>query len=1141
MLDLKALRNKVLARVIAMSPTEDIIFNAVAWHAEDVQFEEEGTTRYVIKAFGVTQHGSSVSVTIKGFTPYCYIKVPDRWSSQDITRLREYVSSQLHPKAFEEIASFTICMKKDFWGFTNGKKERFIRYCCWTHNTMRRLTSIISKGIAMPGTSRQTLTYLKLYESNIDPYLRFMHMQNLEPSGWIRIASKNARRNGDTLVTRARMDIECNWKALEPVASTSIAPLKVASFDIECASYSGEFPVARVTDHRRLARDLYNLYAKLQAQKIKSVQTVMDRIATATAGAFGDGPPVDGITRYRIAQNNIDGQRVRSKANEVVESLVSALRKDSRDDAIAAAVAVLEKARFPLPLGDEIIQIGTTVHRYGERECSSRFIAVLGSCDPVKGATVVACETEKDVLLAWGRFMRDIDADVITGYNIFGFDMSYINDRAEELGIKQDLYALLSRIEDRPATYVVKRLSSSALGDNELKVIAMPGRVSFDVMKVVQRDHKLDSYKLDHVAEHFTGERKHDVSPADIVVLQAGSSSDRAKIAAYCVQDCALCNKLCIKLETIANNIGMSNVCNVPLEFIFMRGQGIKIFSLVLKQCREDGFVIPVVKAASYGGPDAAGLEVEDDSYEGAIVLDPKEGIYIDDPVSVLDYASLYPSSMISENLSHDRLVMDARFDNLDGVSYHNISYDVYDDSKNKIGERVCRYALGEEGVLPRILLKLVGQRKATRKRIDIKEVRMADGRVLVGYFNEKTRVLVTDGGDEYCVSDADQVSDQYNAFQKAVLDGLQLAYKVTANSLYGQMGARTSPLYLKDIAACTTATGRNMIMKAKAFLESNYNANIIYGDTDSLFCCFDNRDPATGMKLKGKEALAASIATAKEASKEFKKIIKPPHDLEYEKTFLPFLLFSRKRYAGLKYECDVNKCKQTYMGIVLRRRDNANIVKKIYGGILDIVLYESDIPKSIAFLKNSISDLRKGNCPIDDLVITKSLRADYKDPDKIAHKVLAERMGERDPGNKPQVNDRIPFVYIAMPGAKKVLQGERIEHPDFVKAKRLKVDYDFYITNQIMRPVCQLYSVMWEKIPGFRRVGGAPLDYNVQYKKLSKEIGAAKAKDKVDAMKERDIEQFMFGDVIVAMNNARERNCPITRFFPPQGSVATK
>ena len=86
---------------------------------------------------------------------------------------------------------------------------------------------------------------------------------------------------------------------------------------------------------------------------------------------------------------------------------------------------------------------------------------------------------------------------------------------------------------------------------------------------------------------------KDDVSPQEIFKCQKGTADDRARVAKYCIQDCALCNYIIIKLEIIANNIGMSNVCSVPFSYIFLRGQGVKIFSLVAKQCKDDNFLIP--------------------------------------------------------------------------------------------------------------------------------------------------------------------------------------------------------------------------------------------------------------------------------------------------------------------------------------------------------------------------------------------------------------------------------------------------------------------------------------------------------------------------------------------------------------------
>tara|TARA_Y100000816_G_scaffold270166_1_gene233703 strand:- start:1288 stop:1935 length:648 start_codon:yes stop_codon:yes gene_type:complete len=152
-------------------------------------------------------------------------------------------------------------------------------------------------------------------------------------------------------------------------------------------------------------------------------------------------------------------------------------------------------------------------------------------------------------------------------------------------------------------------------------------------------------------------------------------------------------------------------------------------------------------------------------------------------------------------------------------------------------------------------------------------------------------------------------------------------------------------------------------------------------------------------------------------------------------------------------------------MGIVLKRRDNAPIVKDIYGGLVDILMKSQDINEAVDFIKLSLIDLTSGKVPLEKLVITKSLRSNYKNPDQIAHKVLAERIGKRDPGNKPKPGDRIKFAYIK---SNEKLQGNRIETPEFIISNKLEIDYTHYITNQIMKPCQQLFALVLEKLPEY-------------------------------------------------------------------------
>jgi len=196
---------------------------------------------------------------------------------------------------------------------------------------------------------------------------------------------------------------------------------------------------------------------------------------------------------------------------------------------------------------------------------------------------------------------------------------------------------------------------------------------------------------------------------------------------------------------------------------------------------------------------------------------------------------------------------------------------------------------------------------------------------------------------------------------------------------------------------------------------------------------------------------------------------LKAPHDFEFDKVYSPFLIFSKKRYVGHKYEC-AETYTQASMGIALKRRDYAPIVKKIYGGAIHILLTEKNVAKAAEFVKATCKELIEGKYGLGPLTISKSLRAEYANPNSIAHKVLADRIGVRSPGEKPAAGDRIGYVYVLpSPGQQSSdLQGDRIETPSYIKEKGLKPDYMFYIDHQISNPVCQVFGLLVEQVPGY-------------------------------------------------------------------------
>jgi DNA polymerase delta subunit 1 len=619
------------------------------------------------------------------------------------------------------------------------------------------------------------------------------------------------------------------------------------------------------------------------------------------------------------------------------------------------------------------------------------------------------------------------------------------------------------------------------------------------------------------------GLAKDDVTPQDIFRMTNEGPNERAIIAKYCIQDCNLVHHLMNKIDVMTGYIEMSKICSVPINFLVMRGQGIKLTSYIAKKCREKKTLMPVLEKPMF-----------DEGYEGAIVLDPKCDLYLDNPVACVDYSSLYPSSMISENLSHDSKVWTREYnlkgdqinetgekdlsgnfiyDNLPNYEYVDVTYDSFKwikkpsgkSEKVHCGTKTCRFAQFPEGrgIMPSILEELLASRKATRKMIP----------------------------------------QQTDEFMKNILDKRQLSYKLTANSLYGQCGAKTSTFYEKDVAASCTAIGRKLLTYGKRVIEETYgdlivdtknygkvhsNAEYVYGDTDSVFFTF-NLKTLDGEDIRGKKALEITIDLAQEAGELATKFLKKPHDLEYEKTFMPFCLLSKKRYVGMLYEKDPNKCKRNSMGIVLKRRDNAPIVKDVYGGIIDILMKEKDIQKAVEFLQSCLQDIIEEKYPMEKLIITKSLRSNYKNPKQIAHKVLADRMGKRDSGNKPSSGDRIPFVYIESK-KKNALQGDKIEHPEYIIKNNIRPNYSFYITNQIMKPVQQVFALVLEDMDSFKR---KKKNFQMKVDTLRQTItDPEKLNNKISDMRNKEVKVLLFDKYLRVTENQKNNMKSITSFF---------
>jgi hypothetical protein len=206
------------------------------------------------------------------------------------------------------------------------------------------------------------------------------------------------------------------------------------------------------------------------------------------------------------------------------------------------------------------------------------------------------------------------------------------------------------------------------------------------------------------------------------------------------------------------------------------------------------------------------------------------------------------------------------------------------------------------------------------------------------------------------------------------------------------------------------------------------------------------------------------------------------------------------------------------YMGIALKRRDNAPIVKTVYGTAMRKLLLDRDVPGATKYVQDACMDLVKGKVKLGQLTITKSLRAEYANPLQIAHKALADRMAARDPGNAPASGDRIPFVYVQPPVGSQAakLQGDRVEAPSYIKEHGLIPDYEFYLGHQLQNPISQMFGLLLEEMPGTEGVPWSQKPEDVEKQLIWKEQMAG---------------QILFGKAFQACNK-HHRSAFVNRFF---------
>ena len=635
-------------------------------------------------------------------------------------------------------------------------------------------------------------------------------------------------------------------------------------------------------EHRRKVNSIFMYNREFQKyhvyeSNIDPVLRLMHRTGIQSTGWLDSG---DSCVRCHLSKTDID-----LWCNEW-----STLKPVERDDMAPFVVASFDiecnssTGKFPDPNvpDDACFQIAISLCKFGSDEPYDKTCLCFKKTDQnIEGSNIISFDTEREMLLAFKKYVNEKDIDIITGWNIFGFDLEYIYKRAAMVGCGVEFYQL-GKLNDTECHLVLKQLSSSALGDNYLKLLPMAGRFIFDLFHEVKKGYKLDSYSLNNVSKLYLGDQKIDMTPKEMFArFLEGDPVKLRDVAEYCIKDTLLPHKLMKKLCTLLNLVEMAKATWVPVSFLVERGQQIKVFSQLTKKARELGYMVPTIK---YGS-------LPEEQYEGATVLEAQKGAYYT-PITALDFEALYPSIMMAHNLCYSTYVMDERrYGNIPGITYETFD----------IGDKTYKFAQDVPSLLPAILAELKQFRKKAKR-----DMAAATGSM------------------------------------KEVYNGKQLAYKVSMNSVYGFTGAGKGILPCVPIASTTTCRGRGMIEETKTYVEANFpGAKVRYGDTDSVMVEFDVGD------RKGVEAIEYSWEIGERAAEECSALFKKPNNLELEKVYWPYFLYSKKRYAAKLWtkgkDGNMNMDYVDVKGLQLVRRDNTPHMREVCKELLDVILTSGD------------------------------------------------------------------------------------------------------------------------------------------------------------------------------------------------------
>ncbi|KAJ9661272.1 DNA polymerase zeta [Neophaeococcomyces mojaviensis] len=637
-------------------------------------------------------------------------------------------------------------------------------------------------------------------------------------------------------------------------------------------------------------------------------------------------------------------------------------------------------------------------------------------------------QSELEVLTRMVDIVRYYDPDILTGYEVHNSSWGYLIERAR---LKYDLNFCdeISRMKSQSHGRFGK--AEDKWGFNHTSTIRVTGRHTINIWRAMRGELNLLQYTMENVTFHLLHRRIPHYSFADLTRwYQSRNTRDMAKVIEYFASRVQIDLNLLEANELISRTSEQARLIGVDWFSVISRGSQYKVENIMFRIAKPENLMLVSPSRRQVGGQNS--LECL------PLVMEPQSNFYTS-PMLVFDFQSLYPSVMIAYNYCYSTFlgrVVNWRGTNKMGFTHYQRQ------------ERLLELLKDHINIAPNGIMYVKSQ---VRKSLLAKML----SEIL------ETRVMVKSGMKQ----------DKDDKTLQTLLNNRQLALKLIANVTYGYTSASFSGrMPCSEIADSIVQTGRETLEKAIALIHSvpRWGAEVVYGDTDSLFVHMKGRNREEAFKI------------GDEIAKTITDLNPRPIKLKFEKIYQPCVLLAKKRYVGFKYE-HVGQKEPEFeaKGIETVRRDGTPAEQKIEENALKVLFRTADLSQVKAFFQAQCAKIMRGKVSVQDFCFAREVKlGTYSDkgPPPPGALISARRMLE-DPRLEPQYGERVPYVVVTGgPGARLI---DRCVAPEvLLNDAQQELDAEYYISKNIIPPLERIFNLVganvrqwYDEMPKYQRI----------------------------------------------------------------------